>query len=290
MKRITIKKLQEYNRILSQREKDVLHSIKKCHYLKTDQAARLHFGGAPNPAAALRAVTRSLAKLQGMGLVQPLKRRIGGVRAGSSSYVWTLKMAGMELLRLGMDNPPNKPRTRKQIHEPTLIFLNHTLAISELYTYLQTRTNLISAEFEPICWRGYATMFGVNVTIKPDLYAITTADGYEDHWFFELDLDTEAPCRIMKKCESYGRYYLTGQEQKRTGIFPRVAWIVPDYKRKASLERHINEKLSEYADLFVVITFDDLPELVQTDKIFHKDNQYKNKLVGDCTGRTVNVQ
>jgi len=261
MKRISKSKLIEYNRDLSERDKAVLRSVKICKFIKTDQAGRLHFGGAASPSAALRAVTRTLTKLHGMGLIQPLRRRIGGVRAGSTSYVWTLKAAGAELLRLGESAPPLKHRRR--VFEPTYIFLKHTLAVSELYTRLRTTTNLIRAEFEPSCWRGYTTAFGVNVTIKPDLYAITTADGYEDHWFFEVDLDTEAPSRIMRKCEVYGRYCLTGNEQKLSGLFPQVVWIVPDEKRKQTLQRHIRENLSEYADLFVVITFDDLDALIR---------------------------
>lgn len=280
MTRISMKKLNEYSRTLSTRDKAILHSIQICKFLKTDQTGRLHFGGASTPTSALRAATRTMARLQGLGLVQPLGRRIGGVRAGSTSYVWTLREAGAELLRLGKESVGIKPKTRKRVYEPTYIFLKHTLAVAELYTYLQTNTRLIKAEFEPSCWRGYTSMFGVNVTIKPDLYAVTACDGYEDHWFFEVDLNTEAPSRIMRKCESYGRYYLTGAEQKKNGIFPRVAWIVPNEKRKQTLRRHIAENLSEYADLFVITTFADLPVLVRTGALpVHSTNSGGNRIV-----------
>jgi len=273
MKRITTKKLGEYRRTLNQREKEVLHSIQKCRFLKTDQVGRLHFGGSPTPTARLRAATRALAKMQVLGLVQPLQRRIGGVRKGSTSYVWTLKTAGVDLLRLGEETPAIKPRPRKRIYEPTYIFLKHTLAIAELYTRLRTSTNLLKIEFEPDCWRTYSKSFGVATTLKPDLYAITTADSYADHWFFEVDLATEAPCRIMQKCESYGRYYLTGQEQKHKGVFPKVVWVVPDEKRRQALKRHIRENVSEYGDLFAVITFEGLGEIVHESCCNEADNQ-----------------
>ena len=282
--RISKRKLEEYNRILSERDKAVLRSIQKCKYIKTNQLGQLHFADSPTATATLRAVTRTLAKLHSMGLVQPLQRRIGGVRAGSTSYVWTLKMAGAELLRLCEEQPVKKPKPRKRVVEPTYIFLKHTLAISELYTYLRTKTNLIKTEFEPNCWRSYTNFYGGVSIIKPDLYAITAADGYENHWFFEVDLNTEAPIRIMRKCEHYGNYYLTGAEQNKNGVFPKVVWVVPDEKRKQSLIQHIRDNLSEYADLFVVIVFEELDSLfisepvpvINTDKATYscKDTDY----------------
>ena len=255
--------LLKYNSILSKRDKAVLRSLKICRFLKTDQVRRLHFRGSTTQSAGLRSATRILTKLHKYGLIQPLKRRIGGVRAGSASFVWTLREAGHELLRINENNPTLS--TRKQVFEPTFIFLKHTLAISELYTRLSAK-NLIKAVFEPDCWRNYSTAFGVNATLKPDLYAVTASDKFEDHWFFEVDLDTEAPSRILRKCESYGRYYITGDIQKDLGVFPRVVWIVPDEKRKETLRRYISEGLSEYTDLFTVIVFDELDSLINDNK------------------------
>jgi len=270
MIRITKRKLEEYSRVLSERDKAVMQSIKMCRFLKTDQVRRLHFAGVTTQSTALRATSRTLTKLHGSGLIQPLRRRIGGVRAGSTSYIWTLKTAGIELLKLSEETSSSTPQAkpRKRIYEPTYIFLKHTLAVAELYVRLYTANtdgisvNLVQAEFEPSCWRGYNNPYGVNVTLKPDLYAVTATDGYEDYWFFEVDLDTEAPQRIIQKCERYGNYYLTGREQADTGVFPQVVWISPDEKRKQTLKRHIRENLSEYVDLFVVITFEELNALL----------------------------
>ena len=255
--RITKNKIIEYSSILSKRDKEVLHSIKICNFLKTNQISRLHFDDKTAPST----VCRALTKLHKLGLIQPIKRRIGGVRAGSTSLVWSLNMAGAELLQLGETTPL---KSRKRVYEPSYIFLKHTLGVSELYTRLNTTTatNLMKTEFEPNCWRTYTSHFGVNVVLKPDLYVVTASDGYEDHWFFEVDMDTEAPSRILRKCESYAKYYMTGGEQKQIGVFPQVVWIVPDYKRKITLKKHIAENMSEYTDLFVAITFDDLDTLL----------------------------
>ncbi|MCL2082069.1 MAG: replication-relaxation family protein [Oscillospiraceae bacterium] len=243
--RITKSKLEKYKQVLSSRDKEILQSIQKCKFIKTDQIGRLHFGSATTPSAGLRAATRKLTKLHKMGLVQTLRRRIGGVRAGSTSYVWTLTTAGRVLL----GEKPTRP------YEPTYIFLKHTLAVSELYTRLYTSHKLMKADFEPTCWRKSGTL-------KPDLYAVTENGEFEDYWFFEVDLDTEAPSRIMRKCESYGKYCLSGIEQEEKGVFPKVVWLVPDEKRRGTLYRYIGEHLSEYAQLFAVITFDDLDKVV----------------------------
>jgi hypothetical protein len=106
------------------------------------------------------------------------------------------------------------------------------------------------------------------------MYAVTATDGYEDHWFFEIDMDTEAPTRIIKKCENYGRYYLTGSEHNRIGVFPKVAWIVPTEKRKETIERHIREHLSEYVDLFVVVVADDLDKLFPIEVLSKPSDAY----------------
>ena len=265
MERISKRKLEQYRRSLSERDKAILRSIHTCRFLRTDQIKRLHFRGLPTDSAVQRATARTAAKLHNMGLIQPLKRRIGGVRAGSASYVWTLRMAGQELLRI-MQNPHTKP-SRKRVFESTFIFLAHTLAVAEVYTRLRTMENiqLMKVESEPECWRKYIADYGRNFSLKPDLYAVTAANGYEYHYFFEVDLDTESPSRIIRKCEYYGNYYLTGTEQKRTGVFPRVVWIAPDKKRRETLSRHINEHLSDYKNLFAVITLQELGMFMTTD-------------------------
>ena len=252
-------KLLKYVRILSTRDKAILNTIKICKFIKTDQIKRLHCSNLPTPYSASLSAIRALRKLHGYGLIQPLKRRIGGVRAGSSSYVWTLRAAGEELLQMVDNNPP--PNCRKQVFEPTFIFLKHTLAVTELYTYLSTETKLLKAEFEPDCWRNYSNAYGSNATLKPDLYAVTSSEKYEDYWFFEIDLDTEAPSRIVRKCESYGKYYLAGDIQKQIGVFPKVVWIVTNEKRKLTLQRYIYENISEYCDLFSVIILEELHSL-----------------------------
>ena len=114
--------------------------------------------------------------------------------------------------------------------------MEHTLAVSELHTQLLgiEGITLTDIQFEPACWRSYH-----GTALKPDLYAVTTDGKYEDSWFFEIDLATEAPSRVVSKCEQYQEYYRSGVEQSKHGIFPLVVWIVPSAKRRATLQGQI---------------------------------------------------
>jgi hypothetical protein len=96
------------------------------------------------------------------------------------------------------------------------------------------------------------------------LYAVTESAKYEDYWFFEVDLDTEAPSRVIRKCEVYVTYYQSGNEQQQTDIFPFVVWLTPNKKRQATILKYIQQELGDYSKLFTVITAEDLDTLIST--------------------------
>ena len=68
--------------------------------------------------------------------------------------------------------------------------------------------------------------------LKPDLAVVTATAKFEDHWFFEVDLASEPPSRIIRTCLNYQEYRRSGVEQRRLGLFPAVVWIVPTGRRK----------------------------------------------------------
>jgi hypothetical protein len=261
--RISQLHLDEIYTRLSERDKEVLSSIRQCRYLSSRQIQRLHFTESANPAAALRAASRSLKKLKELGLIDSLTRRIGGVRAGSGSLIWYLTATGERLLRL--HSSETYPRHRR-FFEPSPYFLAHTLAASECYIRLtetcgKGKLKLVAAELEPRSWRSYNHK-GKIAHLKPDLCAVTNFDEYEDHWFFEIDLATEAPVKILEKCDRYHQYYRSGLEQKQHGVFPLVVWIVPDTARKESIGAHIRVASAHLPHIFVVITIDELAALL----------------------------
>lgn len=266
---------QKYNRIskhqvetikqkLSEREKSVLLSILRCHFLTTAQIKRLHYKDSVSDTAAMRAANRGAIKLRDLGLIVSLNRRIGGVRAGSGSFVWSITTAGLKVL--SKINRSLNVSNRKRIYEPTSNFLTHALAVSEVYLQLtevarREAIALSDTTFEPDCWRAYSSRSGVATFIKPDLYAVISAEEYEDYYFFEIDNGTESPSRIVKKCMQYIDYYNSGTQQKKTHVFPYVVWIVPDEKRKKSLSEHIRQNISRI-EIFLIITIDQLKNLI----------------------------
>jgi hypothetical protein len=264
IERISRRRLEEIVETLSERDNKILASIRACRYLTTRQIQRLHFLDAKNTLAGLRTANRVLTRLKKLGLADTLARRIGGVRAGSGALIWYLTEAGDRLLRIDGSHET----IRKRFFEPSPFFLKHTLAVAETYVQLTEICKgyglaLGSVAQEPDCWRSYIAG-GKTVSLQPDLFAVTYCDSYEDLWFIEVDLGTEAPTTVLEKCRRYHEYGRTGAEQKRhNGTFPLVVWIVLDEARKASLTEHIRDTFKAYPKIFIVITANELEALIR---------------------------
>lgn len=261
-RRISKRQLEELDRILGDRDKGVLREIQKYRYLMTGQTQRLLFTEATTPSAALRATSRNLKKLKELGLIDNLSRRIGGVRAGSSSLIWYLTHAGERLLRLHGE----EPQPVRRFFEPSSYFLAHTLAVAEIAIQLieicrKHEPELTALQLEPECWRSYSDV-GVALSLKPDLYAATMTEEYDDRYFLEVDLNTESPAKIIEKCEKYHKYYRSGLEQEEHESFPLTIWIVPDATRKMRLITHLRKVFDKQPKLFAVITGDELERLI----------------------------
>ena len=262
-KRISLKRLREIAPTMSMRDKDVLAAVRHCRYLTTKQIQRLYFTDAATPTAGLRVANRNMNKLKDLGMVDALARRIGGVRAGSGSLIWYLTQAGERLLRLDDDGA----HAIKRFFEPSPHFLAHTLAVSECYVQITEicdghKLKLVSAELETDCWRPFSHK-GSQTSLKPDLFAVTRCDDYEDRWSFEVDLKTEAPVTVVEKCRRYHQYYRSGLEQKQHNVFPLTVWVVPDMARKDSITEHIRTEFTHSPKLFIVITPDELESLIR---------------------------
>lgn len=260
--RVSRKQLQELDGRLGERDRELLGAVQKYRYLMTGQIQRLLFTDAANPSAGLRAASRSLRKLSGFGLVGSLSRRIGGVRAGSSSLIWYLTHAGERLLRLHDE----RAYPVRRHFEPSAYFLAHTLAVAETAIQMieicrKHEPEILSLQLEPECWRAYSSA-GVSCSLKPDLYAATMSEKYEDRYFIEVDLDTESPAKIIEKCQKYHAYYRSGLEQEESEMFPLTVWIVPSPARKEKLIQHLKAAFDKQAKLFAVIASDELEHLI----------------------------
>lgn len=201
-----------------------------------------------------RAARRALHRLERERLVGRLGRRMGGVRAGSSSIVYCLEAAGHRLLGNG-----RKKRTLTDSHDA--IF--HTLMVTELTVQLHEHTSrsdlrLSTLQTEPTCWRSYPGVLGSAMTLRPDLFVALASPVHEDRWFIEVDRATESPSRIRSKAIRYLDHFQTGDEQHRHGAYPRVVWTASGTARVEKLRTILHRLDRPAAQLFVVWQFDEV--------------------------------
>lgn len=235
---------------VTDRDLAVLRSVEQFRLLSAPHVEALHFADHPTPLAATRASRRALKRLVTDRLLVRLERRVGGIRAGSSSFVYALGPIGHRLLN---------DDTRRRWREPSETFVAHTLAVAQLVVDLTVAdrngaTELLAYECEPTCWRTFTRGLGGTETLKPDLHVITATPEHEWWWFVEVDLGTESGNAIARKCRSYHDYWATGSEQDRNGAFPRVLWVADTDRRAGLIERSIASARSVNHDLFTVTT------------------------------------
>jgi hypothetical protein len=236
---------------LSERDLAIIKQVAELRLMSARQIQAVHFpaAGHDSDQAATRARQRVLERLTSERLLIRLERRIGGVRAGSASFVLALGPVGQRVLAI------NGPRRRS--YEPTLRFVDHTLAIAQLVVDVTAaarrgRLDVLDVQAEPHCWRQFSGIGGRRL-LRPDVLLALGSGEYELRWFIEVDRSSESLPVIVRKCHLYADYYQSGKEQAaHGGVFPRVCWIVPDELRAERLRYAIarDRKLPER--LFVV--------------------------------------
>ncbi|HEV7942447.1 MAG TPA: replication-relaxation family protein [Solirubrobacteraceae bacterium] len=236
---------------LSERDLAIIRQVAELRLMSARQIQALHFPGAAHHSeqAATRARQRVVARLLGERLLTCLERRIGGVRAGSVGFVLALGPVGQRVLAI--DGP------RRRSHEPGLRFFDHTLATAQLAVDLSLAARagmveLLSFQAEPDCWREFAGVGGSRRVLRPDAFVSLGVGEYELRWFIEVDRSSESLPVVVRKCRLYADYYQSGQEQARSGVFPRVCWIVPDTARAERLRAAIARDSRLPPRLFVV--------------------------------------
>lgn len=262
--RITNAYLIELNRdSLLDRDRQMLNLLFHCKYATTDQFSRLYFTDSINLIAASRATSRALKRLKKYGLIESFPRRMSGPGHGSSAYIWYLSEAGYKLLLLEDDS-----KNRKRVVLPSYQFVKHTVAITETYVQLilisrdDPSVEICKVEFEPKCWRQYSNGKS-DLSLRPDIFAVTKKSDYEYRWFIEMDLATEDIDAIIGKCDRYIEYYKTGIENEKHGVFPIVIWLVPTEKRKDLIIKNLKLHYPEMNKLFVTVTPEEFPLLIR---------------------------
>lgn len=245
---------------LSERDLEIIRSVAEHRFLTTRQLEALHFADHASELAGARVCRRVLARLTDERLLARLERRVGGVRAGSASFVYALGAIGGRLL----------DGQRRRITEPSTTFLTHTLAVAQAHVELvqavrNGQLELVAVDVEPKCWRRYVGPGGAREVLRPDLYVVTGSGEFEDCWFFEIDCDTESPLALRRKCRAYEAYWRSGREQAAHGAFPLVVWVVPDDGRARQLQQVVGSTRGLKHDLFRVTTAPNLVELLTGD-------------------------
>jgi hypothetical protein len=248
---------------LSVRDLVVLKTVSCLRFVSGAQLTRMHFVGSGDPASQARAARRALSRLVGLDCLHRLPRRVGGVRAGSSGFVYHLGLAGQRLAVLRGWQPER--RTRRS-HVPGTTFLQHALAVAELHTLLVEgdragRFELLELVGEPVCWRSYGGI-GSQRILKPDSYLRLGVGEYEDSYFIEVDMGTEGSQTLDRKLREYATYAASGQEQTRRGVFPRVLWLAPDEARVDAIERCVGRLPAQARELFAVARQSDAASVV----------------------------
>ena len=242
--------LERLRKGLSERDLGIVSSLGQHRYLSARQIESLHFGGHASELTGARICRRVLARLTEARVLVRLERRaIGGVHAGSASYLYALGSTGGRLLG-------KESRTRSR--EPSEAFLDHTLAVADLHIALvqaerQAALELIQTETEPDCWRRYIGIGGASERLRPDLYVVTASGEFEHCWFVEVDLSTESLQAVVRKCAQYVAYRRSGVEERRSGTFPLVVWSAPNARRRERIAGAIASARRLPGELFRIV-------------------------------------
>lgn len=237
---------------LSERDLAIVDQVADLRLMSTLQIQAVHFGPTrhASDATATRTCRRVLERLVEDRLLLRLQRRIGGLRAGSAAYIYALSPVGQRVIEL--DGP------RRRLREPSVFFVDHTLAIGQLVVELTMAANdlrfeLLAIEPEPHCWRRFTSLSGPQV-LRPDLFVALGVGDYEHRWFIEIDRGHESLPVVIRKCHHYDAYYQIGAEQAAHGAYPRVCWVVLDERRAGRLRRAIASARGLTERLFTVTT------------------------------------
>lgn len=213
---------------LTPRYTTVLPHLTRVRLLSGGQLDRLLAEPELSPETVGRVRRRIMTRLTSLGLVAMLRRRIGGVRAGSAGHIYTLTTAGHRFLAL-QNGEPEPPR-KQPSHTPGDLFLTHTLAVSGIYVDLieKSRGGAYSVHTfitEPHCWHP----IGNGATLRPDAYVILRSGATGHCWWLEVDAGTEIVARLRAKIRTYRDHYASGGGPD--GVPPRLLFTTPDQQR-----------------------------------------------------------
>jgi hypothetical protein len=231
----------------------VLNDLARVRLLTGRHVERLHVQDG-SPLTQARRTRSLLQRLYDLGLVSRLERRVGGLHAGSAGFVYGLAPLGQ---RLTTERGPAGGRRLRRPWEASRYFVDHILAVSELYVQLREleragRFELLRFDGEPSCWRTWTGHGGERLVLKPDAYVVLARRDFEFASFIEVNRSTESLNVIRRKAQTYVTYFQAGVEQHAHGLFPRVVWLPDTEQRRERLIDGLARLDSEHWRLFGV--------------------------------------
>ena len=262
----TARRLRELDARLSQRDRAILVRVSELRFVTGAQLARLHFDGIPP-----RTVREALRRLVRLGLLERLPRVVGGVRAGSSGYVYRLGPSGQ---RLAVSRGWQLAGGKWRAYTPGTLFVAHALQVTELHTLLVEanragRIELLELAAEPACHRHFGGL-GSQRVLKPDSFLRFGLGDYEWSWFIEVDRGTEGSRALTTKLRQYVEYQASGTEQADHDVFPKVLWTAPDEARVGAIRSGVEQLPAAGRELFGVTLFKDaIDTLISPAEVTH---------------------
>lgn len=245
---------------LSQRDQQILHSLASARVLTGHQLNRLHFHGLSSHTQH-RTTRLVLKRLTDSGVLMRLDRVIGGVRAGSTGWVYSLAPLGHRLIQLQAGQRDSQ-RIRTP-WTPSLLFLKHSLDVAELFVQLTERSRhggyqLASFTTEPGCWWPD----GLGGWLKPDAHLVLRTAEYDELIWLEVDRATESLTSLKRQLRSYTDFVARGLLGPG-GVMPHVA-ISTVNNRRANDIQTVVESLDDKSALFIVDTFERITQRIET--------------------------
>jgi hypothetical protein len=251
-------RLQALDRRLSDRDRHLVQEVVRLRFVTAGQLERLAFHAIEAPVTRARRARRQLARLVELDLLWRLERRVGGVRAGSTGYVYGATAEARRLdawLRA-------EPISRAQVaHEPGATFVEHSVACCELFVRLTEADRaddleLLEHQAEPTCWRHFLGPVGGVRHLRPDAFVRVGLGEWEQLAFIELDRGSEGSAAIARKLELYVAYWRSGIEQHQHGVFPKVVWLTTTDRGVRVLRREIARLPNDAQVIFAVTEFE----------------------------------
>jgi Replication-relaxation len=258
--RISSARLDSIASNLTATDRAVLDVVARTRLCSGAQLERL-FWSRDEPGSHARQARRTLRRLTDWRILDRQPRSVGGRRAGSRGFIYSLGPTGVRLLAR-----ETGVRVRRPV-SPGDRFVCHVLSCTELVVRLEEAArrhdlDVIEVQGEPHCWRGFLSAFGGRVILRPDLFARIGIGALEDRWFLECDLATEARGTLLAKFKRYLAHYRSGTEQRDHGIYPRVLWAVPTDRRAVQVTEAMRQLPTEAERLFSVCLLDEVVDFL----------------------------